>query len=110
MQLEFRARGMQLASSLESLVRERLESSIRSGRGRLGRVIVRLEDVNGPRGGVDMRCSILAYLDGSSQTVHVEQRSENAFQAVAGAARRAARALERTFDRWDERRRPRRPA
>lgn len=55
-----------------------------------------LEDVNGPRGGVDKRCAITLTLTGNRK-VSVNASSSNATAAVITAARRARNALIRTM-------------
>jgi putative sigma-54 modulation protein len=79
----------------------------------LGSVLVRLDDVNGPRGGVDKRCRVL--LRGPTLGERVVEEVDSAWatvidRALSVAGRNVARALERGRDeragdglgRWQE--------
>lgn len=63
----------------------------------IAEVRVRIADVNGPKGGVDKRCIIIAKLDGRGGTLMVRHRHTNYYGAIAAAAevlkRRLARGL-----------------
>lgn len=65
---------------------------------RLGRVTVRLDDVNGPRGGVDKLCRIEARLD-RSRSVVIEEVGADQDAALARAADRLASAVSRAVAR-----------
>ncbi|HET8699337.1 MAG TPA: HPF/RaiA family ribosome-associated protein [Gammaproteobacteria bacterium] len=62
------------------------------------RVSVRVEDVNGPRGGVDYACRIKAVLDGHPSVVF-EMRSASVSEAIDGALAGVAIAVRRTVAR-----------
>jgi hypothetical protein len=47
---------------------------------------VRTKDVNGPRGGVDIRCTVTAELTMAKQRVVVRNKSVDAYAAIQGAA------------------------
>jgi hypothetical protein len=59
---------------------------------------VRFEDVNGPRGGIDVACRVKIVLDGLPSIV-VEKRAAHAIDAVVPAAEAVRRALRRTLQR-----------
>jgi hypothetical protein len=65
---------------------------------RLKRVLVRLEDVNGPRGGNDKRCRVVLRVAKLTDTV-VEVQGDSWHAVVARALERAERALGRSIER-----------
>lgn len=62
------------------------------------RVSVRIEDTNGPRGGIDQACRIKVVLSGLPSII-VEQRDPMLMAAVDGALAGAERAVRRTLQR-----------
>ena len=62
------------------------------------RVSVRLRDVNGPRGGVDVLCRIKVVLSGLPSVV-VEQQSDAFRPALTGALASAERAVRKALQR-----------
>lgn len=85
--------------------RERIERSLRFALGRFGqrirRVTVSLTDLNGPRGGVDMRCRVDVALEPRG-AVFIEEDGSDIHAAVDRAAERVARAVDRKLDRERE--------
>jgi len=84
--------------------RDHLRSKLTARLARFGRRIerasVRVEDVNGPRGGVDKRCRIKVVLSGMpSVTVEDQQRALRA--ALDGALGRITAAVRRSVGRRD---------
>ena len=58
MKLEIRWKGTSKSEALAEHVRRRLYFALGRFEGRLRRVVVRFEDTNGPKGGIDKRCSV----------------------------------------------------
>ena len=82
--------------ALQEYIVRRLSFAVRRFHHRIFRVTVRLADVNGPRGGVDSRCSIAADLsDGRRLFVHATAAWP--FAAVTQAAGRLREAVRRSF-------------
>jgi putative sigma-54 modulation protein len=106
MKLELRARGVRLSEKLKI----HIESQVRSAMGRFGdrvlRVRVSLKDLNGPKGGEDIRCEIQADL-AHRGAIMIKETSINPFLAVALASNRASHALSRQVGRLKQRRRGR---
>jgi ribosome-associated translation inhibitor RaiA len=98
MRLEVRRRGVAMTDELRAYLRERLRQAL----GRFGRHIdvvrVYLRDVNGPRGGVAMKCRVVVELSGLSPVV-VTGTNAAIFAAVTGAAGRAGFAVKRRVKR-----------
>ena len=70
--------------------------------GRIRRVVLHLEDMNGPRGGVDKRASVMVELEPSGRVV-VEGTDSELTSLIDRTADRLARAVQRELTR----RRPR---
>jgi ribosome-associated translation inhibitor RaiA len=76
----------------------RIHSHLRRLGSALGAVIVRLSDVNGPKGGVDKRCQIMLRRTGR-RPVTIDELDVDAYTAVDIAVDRAARAAGRERER-----------
>ena len=92
-----------LTEVLQSYIERRLYFSLgRFGR-RVGRVRVRITDVNGPRGGADKSCHISAELLPSGRTLLQQTADPNLYVAIGratiGIGRSFARALGRNLER-----------
>jgi ribosome-associated translation inhibitor RaiA len=98
MHLTLKASGLSTGAAL----REHVERRVRFAVGRFGagvsEVTVRLSDANGPRGGVDKVCQIVADLPRVGRLV-VEDADADAYAAVDRAAGRLGRAAARAIDR-----------
>jgi putative sigma-54 modulation protein len=82
--------------ALREYVVRRLSFVLRRFSHRIRRLTVRLADVNGPRGGLDSRCSIAADLyDGQRLFVHATAAWP--FASVTQAASRLGGAVRRSF-------------
>ena len=58
MNLEIRGEKYAVSEELQTHIERRLRFALGRFDGRIGRVTVRISDVNGPRGGIDKRCRI----------------------------------------------------
>jgi putative sigma-54 modulation protein len=104
MKLILHAKGIAMTRSLESYVERAVLFSLGRFARRIRKIVVRLLDVNGPRGGPDKQCRIQVDLGrlGTSMVAEVDPRIET---AVDLAADRAGRTIVRRVDRRLERRR-----
>lgn len=98
MQIVTRANGFDLTDALRHHVRQRLHFAFDRIGERIQRVLVRLSDVNGPRGGADKRCQIQIHLDKLPEVV-IEDTQSDLYAAVDRAAERAARTVTRRLSR-----------
>lgn len=87
MKLEFRTTNLPVSPPLEAHVVRKLDFALRRFSDRIERVLVRLVDINGPRGGSDKRCRIAASLTGAPSII-VEATHANAYVAITHAAAR----------------------
>ena len=101
MQLDIQCRGFDLTDSLRDYAKKRLAYSLNCGDSHIARVIVRLSDINGPRGGKDKRCHLELRLKGLPEVV-IEDTEADLYVAVDRAADRAGRALLRCLARQRE--------
>ena len=105
MRIDFFVRAGQgeTTEALREYALHRLSFAVRRFRHRVRHVTVRLVDVNGPRGGLDSRCSISVDLvDG--RPLFVEATAAWPFAAITLAAGRLGEALRRDTDRHIARR------
>ena len=97
-----RVDGLTLDEADREYIRRRLGEKLGRYAKSVERVSVRLRDINGPRGGVDVRCRIKVVLSGLS-SVLVENQAATfrpaLTAALAGAERAVRRALQRTRTR-----------
>ena len=103
MLIAIHARGFPLTDAIKDHVHKRLGYTLARGGDRIGRVVVRLSDLNGPRGGIDKRCLIEIRLDGLS-TVVVEDVQSDLYTAIDRATGRAARTINRRLAQESSRR------
>jgi len=90
--------NVSLDAASRDRIRARLGRSLAKFAMAIERVTLRLDDVNGPRGGVDTACKIKIVLSGLP-TLVVEERAAEADAAVQSAARVAVRAVRRELER-----------
>lgn len=103
MQTVIRTVNAQLKPEQEPLIQRHIDFALRKVRHRIGSLVVRLEDLNGPKGGLDKRCQIEAYPWRSGMLL--AQATDTDFvPAVKRAAERLARqVLEQMRRRRDRR-------
>ena len=94
MQIQIRKRNLELTPELGGHIERRLQFSLGRFGGRLRSALVHLEDLNGPKGGVDQECRLTIRTAWRCQIV-IEERDADMFAAVARATERAGRAMGR---------------
>lgn len=91
-----------IGAGLDSADRDYLRRKLGRRLGKFAEVIervsVRVQDVNGPRGGVDKRCQIKVVLSGLP-SVMIDERHESTQAAMDRALARAERAVRQAVDR-----------
>jgi hypothetical protein len=90
MKIEIRNLNERVDESRRDYIERRLLFALGRFGGRIRRVMVRLEDMNGPRGGLDKRCHIEVRMPGRVVLV-VDVRDVELEPAVSRAAERIAR-------------------
>ena len=98
MKLEIVDRRTALPDELHDFVERRIAFAMGRYQSRLHSVTVVLEDVNGPRGGVDQLCRVMVRLNDGGQVV-ITDRDTHIFPCVARAIERSGRTVARRLDR-----------
>ena len=98
MQIDIHAQGFSLTGALRDHTELRLRFALACVSDRVGRITVRLFDINGPRGGNDKRCRIQVMLNGLT-TVAIEDTEPNLYLAIDRASDRAGRNVMRRLAR-----------
>jgi ribosomal subunit interface protein len=101
MRLSVRTLGMEATDAIRDHVERRVRFAVGRFGHRLEEVSVRLGDANGPRGGTDKTCRVVATLGGTGQVV-VEDADADLYVAVDRATNRLGRAVARAVERRRE--------
>ena len=96
--LAIRTKNITISAETEEYVRKRLAATLEKHAERIERLTVRFEDVNGPRGGVDVICRANVVLSGLPSVV-VDERGETDRQAFGRVASSLTRAVRKTLER-----------
>jgi hypothetical protein len=104
MNVQLRGQGTELSVALRAHAERCLAFALRRFARRIDRVTVWLEDVNGPRGGVDKRCRIAVRLRPNG-VAFVAKSATDAYVAIGRAAGRAGTVVARKVA-WLQERRP----
>jgi ribosome hibernation promoting factor len=102
MHLVIRGRNLNISDALADHCLKKLFKVARRFQGRVGEVLVRLTDVNGPRGGVDKRCQLVIELPGVRQLI-ITTTDSDPYCAIDRAANRAKYSIARALKRWQRR-------
>ena len=98
MQIDIQTRNFSLTDALRSHAERRLRFALTCCDDHIQRVVMRLSDINGPRGGADKLCHLQVVLDGLPDVV-VEDIEADLYIAIDRATDRAERTLLRKIDR-----------
>ncbi len=98
MQIHIQAVDFELTEGMRAHLLHRLHIALLRFKGRIGRVTVRLSDLNGPRGGLDKVCHLRLRLHGMPDVL-IEDTEEDLYIAMSRAADRAGRTLVRRLQR-----------
>jgi putative sigma-54 modulation protein len=97
MQVDIRFRGLEPSPFLKDFALRQVQFHLSRFGEEVTGVLVRVSDVNGPRGGLDKRCQIS--VRGPKVASNVESQSGDAYAAVDLAVKRLARTLRRHLER-----------
>jgi putative sigma-54 modulation protein len=94
MEIEIQTRGFAVTDALRAHVAKRIEAALEPFKRHVRRVVARLGDENGPRGGFDKTCRIGVSVGGAPDVFAADTRPD-LYTAVDCAADRLALALAR---------------
>lgn len=103
MHLRIRVRNTEISRTFEEWIERRLWFALAKFGGRITRITALLEDINGPRGGVDQRCRVEVHLVPSGK-IQAEATDTDAVLAVSRATNRIARRVRDALERRRTRR------
>jgi len=106
MHIDLQSRSFELTDALDKYVRRRLGFSLAAWQDQIQRTIIRLTDINGPRGGDDKCCRIHLIMDQLNDIV-IEDTRADLYMAIDRASSRAARTLSRRINRKRDKQRHR---
>ena len=98
MQIDIQTRNFSLTDALRSHAERRLRFALTCCDDHIQRAVMRLSDINGPRGGVNKCCHLQVVLAGLLDVV-VEDIEADLYVAIDRAADRARRTVIRKIDR-----------
>lgn len=102
MQADIRAFNFTLTQAIQQHVLNRLSAAVGHIHDRIANARVRVNDLNGPRGGLDKRCQVHLSLVGRG-TIVIEQIDCDLYAAIDKATARLRQTLHRRFDRMKKR-------
>lgn len=98
MEIEIQSHGFAVTGALRAHVARRLTTALAPYQRHVRRVVARLGDENGPRGGDDKSCRIGVSIGGSPDVFATDTRA-SLYAAIDGAADRLSAALARHLQR-----------
>lgn len=101
MQIDIQARNLSLTDALRTHVRRRLGFALARNADHIQRVVVRLLDINGPRGGADNCCHVRVVLRHLPEVV-IQDTDADFTVAIYRALGRAGRTVARDVARQRE--------
>jgi ribosome hibernation promoting factor len=101
MEVEIRSQNLHLDEDTQSHVERRMNFALEQFNSWITHVQVHLEDVNGPKRGIDKQCRILVGIKGG-KTIKIEDLDGDLIAAVNRAADRLGQVVSREIDRRRE--------
>jgi ribosome-associated translation inhibitor RaiA len=106
MQIEIQTRSFPLTNAMRGHVERRLGFALSTRYEHIERIVVRLSDINGPRGGADKCCHIQVILPRVGNVI-IEDTESDLYVAVDRATDRASRLVTRRLARQRDKNRNR---
>ena len=98
MEIDVRTRDLDWNETLQRQLERRVDCAVGRHRRRIGRILVCLADLNGPRGGVDKLCHITAAIRGAKRVV-ISETGSSLLAVIGRAARRLGYRIGRNIER-----------
>ena len=106
MEIDIQAHNISLTRGLREHIKRRLGFSLSTRYERIRRILVRISDINGPRGGNDKRCLIQVVLPRQADVV-IEDTESSLYAAIDRAVSRVSRTVMRRLARSRDKKRGR---
>lgn len=103
MQILINAGDVQTSDAVVKTAHDEVAAALEIWRDQITRVEVHLRDLNGPKSGLDKRCTIEARLAGHDPLA-VEHDAPDLYQAISQAAGKLERAVRRKIERHEAKR------
>lgn len=101
MRIEIHTGKFSLTENLREHIERRIHVALSWANHKLRKVTLRLDDINGPKGGADKSCRIQIPIAGTKPVV-IEEVQADLYVAIDRAVDRAARSLSRKLERKRE--------
>ncbi|GAB4061013.1 HPF/RaiA family ribosome-associated protein [Uliginosibacterium sediminicola] len=98
MQIELHTTDLSLSEAIREYIDRRTGFAFSRVQDRVRRVAIHLSDINGPRGGIDKRCSVQVHLR-SAPSVIVEEADADVYVLLDRALARAGRVVTKRIER-----------
>lgn len=98
MQLKVHGQNIEVTEAIANHVESRFTAALDQHERHVEDVTIRLEDVNGPKGGVDMRCKATIHLR-PGEVIVVDEVEDDLYAAISVAADRAKHVVARKLDK-----------
>ncbi len=98
MQIKIHSRNFPLTDALHNHAERQIHFALSCCHVHIQRVVMRLSDINGPRGGADKRCHLQVVLAGLPDVV-IEDIEADLYVAIDRATDRAGRTVKRKIER-----------
>jgi len=108
MLIDIQTRSFSLTDALRDHIKRRLGFALSARDEHIQRVLIRLSDINGPRGGADKQCHIQVVLTHLPDVV-IEDTEADLYAAIGRATDRAGRTVGRRLERQRDKRRSSQP-
>lgn len=98
MKLNVQSRGFKLTKSLYNHTDSKIHRLLKRYDDRINRVKIILQDINGPKGGQDMKCLVSISVI-NSKSIVVQERAADLYDAINACGQRVRLAMERHVSR-----------
>jgi len=105
MRIDVQGLGFPLTAALLNHTERRLRFALTRTSDRISRVVVRLGDANGPRGGEDKFCRMQIHLERAAPVL-IEDAGDDLYAVIDRVAERAGRNVAKRIDRRHQNARP----
>lgn len=102
MKIDIQASDFSITDSMHKHICKRVESNLAFCEAHVVRTVVRLSDINGPKGGHDKCCLLQIALVGMPDVI-IDNKADDLYAAIDQAASRAGRTIRRRLTRRRDR-------